>query len=322
MRFSIELAPKDPLWRLEIYASLSEQLGFDTIWMSDHYHNRNVAVALSYVARVTSRIRLGPGVVNPYTTNAYSMAQMAATLSEIAPNRICLGIGSGDAATLETLGIKREKPVEAVENAIKTVRRLLGSTSSSDDPKLDFKAWGNIPIYVGAQGSRMLSLAGRLADGVLINASVPEFVERARRIVENAVEMAGRSRSNISIESVAMVSIDDDREKARKTVKPYVSFLLVGSTPQILDKIGVGNEELERIKALLKARRWLDIQSILRDDLVDYFSISGSPREVRDRLAELCKLQIDGLVLGGPLGPKPRKALLILADILLKNGTS
>ena len=51
MRFSSELPPKDPLWRLQIYAHLADKLSFDAIWLSDHYFNRNTLILDTFLAR-------------------------------------------------------------------------------------------------------------------------------------------------------------------------------------------------------------------------------------------------------------------------------
>lgn len=319
MRFSLELAPKDPIWRLKIYAGMAERLGFDTLWLSDHFHNRSASIALAALASITSRIRLGPGVLNPYTTHPALMAQMAATLTEIAPGRVCLGIGAGDAATLESLGIKREAPLSRVREAVETVKRLLSTGSYSDHVRLDFKAWGSIPIYLGVQGPRMMRLAAELADGALLNGSSALLILDAVEELGEALRSFGRRREDFSIEATVITSVDRDGAKARKIAIPYVAFIATGSQPWLLERLGIDRDVVERTKPLLKSGRWVDVQRLMPDDVVEQLSISGSPREVEDKIAEIMRIGLDGVVFGGPLGPKPRWAINFLADVITRH---
>ncbi|MEM0481513.1 MAG: LLM class flavin-dependent oxidoreductase [Nitrososphaerota archaeon] len=316
MKYSIEIPPKDPIWRLQIYAHLADTLSFHTIWLSDHYYNRNIAVAATAICMVTKRARIGLGIMSPYIYHPVSMAQMAASLSEVAPGRISIGIGAGDKNILDSLGIVQEKPVERVRWAVRTVRGLLSERRHGGDLGLDFKAWGFSPIYVAAQGPKMLQLAAELGDGVLINTSWLPNPERPLSLVRKTLEEAGRSRGEFSIELEVLVSVHEDPEKARKTVKPYVGVVMQGLSPEMVEEMRISEETLREIRSMVQARMWLEIHRVVPDEAVELFSIAGTPSYVRSRLEEISSIGLDGLVLGGPLGPTPRKAMKMLDGIV------
>lgn len=315
MKYSVEIPPKDPVWRLQIYAYTADTLSFDTIWLSDHYYNRNIAVAATAMSAVTKRIRIGLGIVNPYLYHPVLMAQLAATLTEMAPGRVALGIGAGDETALKSLGIARNRPIEKVREAVRTVRDLLHG-SGGGNFGLDFKPWGHVPIYVAAQGSKMLQLAAEIGDGALINTSWLFNPEKPISLLKGYLTGAGRRREEFTIELETLVSIHEDAEKARKTVKPYVGVVCQGLSTDMADELGVGAEVMRRIGLLVKARMWLEIHKVVPDELVEKLAIAGEPKNVRSRLEELSGMGLDGLVLGGPLGPTPRKALIMLNGIV------
>ncbi len=100
VEFGIEFVPQNPYWKTTFFAMQAEKMGFDYTWITDHFNNRNVYVSLSMVANYTDKIKLGPGVTNPYLSHPVVTAQAVATLTELAPGRIVCGLGVGDKTTL------------------------------------------------------------------------------------------------------------------------------------------------------------------------------------------------------------------------------
>jgi 5,10-methylenetetrahydromethanopterin reductase len=66
MRIGIEFVPDKPIEKLVAWTKLAEEAGFDNVWITDHYNNRNVWSALTAIALNTEKIMLGPGVTNPF----------------------------------------------------------------------------------------------------------------------------------------------------------------------------------------------------------------------------------------------------------------
>ncbi len=316
MKFSIELPPKDPLWRLKIYSNIIEKLGFSAVWTSEHYYNRSSPISCVAIGQVTRRIQICIGILNPYIIHPATIAQIVATLSEMYPGRICLGVGAGDKLTLENLGIQRREPLKKVEETVNVLKKLLKGERFNDYVRLDFRSWGNIPIYIAAQGQNMLKLAARIADGVLINFTGIENTQKAIATVREALRASSRAAGQFSTEVTVMVSVSEDRSKAIKTMMPYTAILALGMKPDHLEQYGLGPREIERLKYFTKTGNWQEVQNIVTEDVVNTLSVSGTPFEVYSRLIELLKMPIDGVVFGGPLGPNPRKALINLQELV------
>ena len=120
MKFSLELLPNEPVRNIVDVIKLAEDIGFDNVWITDHYNNRDVFEVLAIVASNTSTIKMGSGVSNPYVRNPVTIAAATATLDEISDGRAIVGVGPGDKATMETLNLTWNKPVATVKEAIHT----------------------------------------------------------------------------------------------------------------------------------------------------------------------------------------------------------
>jgi 5,10-methylenetetrahydromethanopterin reductase len=307
MRFSVELVPKEPFWRMRVYAATAEGLGYSAVWLSEHFFNRSSVVASTYLALRTRTISIGLGVLNPYAFNPITMAQFVASLTELAPGRVMLSIGAGDPIALSAMGYEQMEPLKKVEEAVKTVKILLTGETTSGGARLDFRPRGLVPVYVAAQGRRMLELAGRIGDGVLVNSANLPFLKESLKVVRQSASSSGRQRVDVEVE--VLTSVHEDRSKAVKPVKPYAAVVLLGMPESWRERLGVGEELIARLREAVTRGEWLRIHELMPDDLALSLSLAGSGAEVAKSISELPLELMDGLVFGGPLGPYPRRAI-------------
>jgi len=129
--FGIEFVPDEPVYKIGYMAKLAEDHGFQNIWITDHYNNRDVWTTLAVLSMMTNRIRLGTGVTNPYTRNAAITASSIASINELSGGRAVLGIGPGDRATFEKMGIEWDKPLTRVREAVLAIRAFLAKEQVS-----------------------------------------------------------------------------------------------------------------------------------------------------------------------------------------------
>ena len=177
MKFGIEFVPGDPALKIAYYAKLSEQQGFDYVWITDHYNNRDVYSTLTVLALNTNSIKLGSGVTNSYTRNPAITASSIASISEISGGRAVLGLGPGDKATFDAMGIAWEKPLATTKEAIHAIKDFISGKKVSMDgemvkfagAKLAFKV-GNIPIYMLKIS---LSITSCSIENVIPSSSIP-----------------------------------------------------------------------------------------------------------------------------------------------------
>ncbi len=190
--------------------TLAEELGLDMVGIQDHPYQRrflDTFALLSVLLARTERITLFPDVASLPVRGAVSVAKVGASLDVMFPGRFQVGLGAGafwDA--VEGLGGPRRSPGEAVdafEEALDVIEALWsgerGLQVDGDHYRLAGAHSGPVPttgidVWVGAGGSRMLSIIGRRCDGWIPSSSwlPPEGLAPRHRLIDEAAEEAGR----------------------------------------------------------------------------------------------------------------------------------
>jgi len=325
VKFGIEFVPREPYWKIIYYAIQAEEGGFGNLWITDHFNNRNVYVTLAAAAIHTNKITFGPGVTNPYLVNPVFTAQAIATLNELAPNRVVLGMGAGDKTTLESVGVEMQKPLTAVQEAVEIFRKIAsgegvvyeGEVFKVAGAKFLFKPKGRIPVYVGAQGPKMLELAGKIGDGVLINACHPKDVEYAVNSVKAGIGQAGKKLDEVDVAAYTSFSVHEDLKKATKATVPVVSFIVAGSPSLLLERHGIDIKKAEEIREALKANDWGRAFGAVTSEMIAAFSVCGTPEMCIERIALLLKSGISQFVVGSPIGSNVREAINIISEKII-----
>jgi 5,10-methylenetetrahydromethanopterin reductase len=320
----IELTPEHPVDRVGELGARAEAAGFDTVFCSSHYNNRDPFAALDRVAQATNDARVGPGVANPYDTHPVALAGKVATLDESSGGRAVFGLGPGDPATLRNLGVDRERGLSAVLQAFKDAQRLWrgervtrDDTYTAENAGLNFEPpqGGAIPVYVGGEGPHMCRMAGKHADGLLFNGSHPDDLAWARNRVEEGKADRPDERGPFTLAAYASVSVAEDADAAREAARPPVAFITSGAAPPVLDRHGIDAERAERIGEAISAGEFEEAFGLVTDPMVDAFCIAGTPTDVRKRAAALHE-HVDAIVAGSPLGPNLETAIDLAGEAL------
>ncbi len=325
IQLGVEFVPYLRLGEMVALAKQVDESGFQQIWVCDHYHNRYVHSVLAQLALETRRVELGPGVTNPYLTHPAVTAAAVATLNELSGGRALLGISAGDPFFLATVGVKQEKPVTAVREAVHIIRRLLagdrvdfeGERFSCEGARLRFKPAKDIPIYVGGRKQWMLELAGEVADGALINASHSEDIRECIGYIKGGLRLGEREPKDFDFVAYLAVSIDKNIEKARKAARGVVAFVASSAPPESLARRDISVEDVEVIRRSLSNGEIAKAREAVTDSMIDEFSVCGPPSELVTRVKELKKIGITRVVIGSPIGPEPAKSLKLAAGALL-----
>ncbi len=325
LKFGIEFVPKEAYWKIAAYAIQAENNRFSNLWITDHFGNRNVYVTLAAAAIYTNKITFGTGVTNPWMIHPVITAQAILSLDELAPGRVVLGIGAGDKTTLEAVGVEMGKPLAAVKETIEIFRKMTsgesvayqGTVFKTAGAKFNFKPKNQIPVYVGAQGPKMLEMAGKIGDGVLINASHPSDVEYAVKMTGEGMKQAGKSAGDVDIAAYTSFSINEDLNKAIKAATPVVAFIVAGSPPPVLDKHGINLAKADEIRAALKVGDFGKALGVVTPEMINAFSICGTPDMCIEKIAELKKIGISQFVVGSPVGPKVKDAIDLIGTKII-----
>ena len=322
--FGLEFLPNVEIKKIVELSNYAEEQGFETIWITDHYNNRNVYATLALLAQGTSTIKIGTGVTNPYHINPSVTASAIATINEISQGRAILGVGAGDKITMERLGIEWKRPLGHVKETVEICRKLFGNKRIDYDgeifkikgAKIDFPA-GDIPIYVGAQGEKMLALSATFGDGVLINGSHPKDFEFA---VGKLKSVLG-DRKDFEIAAYACFSIDEDSDKAKNEARIVVAFIVAGSPVPILERHGISKEDADKVREAMNNAftkgDWGGLAMTVTDTMMERFSVSGSPDECIARVEDLMKTGVTQVVVGSPIGPDKKKSIKLIGEELI-----
>lgn len=298
MKFDVGILASQPLPVLVRQVQLAESLGFDTAWIADtHLVCRELWVTLAACAAGTSRIRLGPGIAVPHTRHVSVTASAIATLHELAPGRVVLGIGTGGSAA-ETMGLSVGKVarIATLESMAGALRRLLGRESIRLDNGTDARlAWLErapaIPLYLAGSGPRMLDAAGRLGDGAIMYSGVaPWLVEAALGCVRGGARAAGRAPADLDVAIWAPTSIARDHVRGRVASALRHAFPVAWSPEDqaVIDQVRAAYDSYQHATAASKHRL------LVTDRFVDLMALAGRPEEVRE--------QVDGIAGVGGVG--------------------
>jgi 5,10-methylenetetrahydromethanopterin reductase len=326
----IELTPEHPVPDLVEMGQRAESAGFDALFASCHYNNRDPFAVLDRVAAATDDLRVGPGVANPYETHPVSLASRVATLDEVSDGRAICGLGAGDRSTLTNLGFDRDKPLRRVLEAMKVAQKLWAGervdhdgTFEARDAALNYAdAVGGgdgedgIPVYVGAQGPHMIRMSAKHADGVLVNASHPTDFAWADEQVEKGLSerpdsRGGRERFDFA--AYASVSVADEEEAAREAARPPVAFIAGGAAPPVLERHDIDRERAAEVGEAIEAGEFSAAFEAVTPEMIDAFCIAGTPDAAAEKIADVLEYA-DSFVAGSPLGPDPENAISLVAE--------
>ena len=312
LRTGLLLLPSRPAGELGDLAARAEALGYDDFWLADERFFREVYALLALAAARTTRIRLGPCVTDPFSRHPALTAMAIATLDEISGGRAVLGIGAGVSGFRE-LGIDAARSAVAIREAVELIRRLLagqnvtvkGQQVSFDGGRLDFAPRrAVIPIYVASQREAGCRVAGRVADGAIMQGSVAEPLLRFfRTTVAEGARRAGRDPAQVELVARLNVCVSDDVRAARDAMRPTVVRSLVAQRPDFFTFRTAGLELPEPLRAQVLALPYthdaaplMKVAPLVPDAFVDAVTLAGSAAEVATGVARLARSGIGQLM--------------------------
>jgi 5,10-methylenetetrahydromethanopterin reductase len=287
------------------YARYAEAKGFEAVWQAESRLVRDAIVPMAAYAAVTSKLKVGSGVINNWTRNIGLLAATYLTLDDLAPGRIICGIGAWWDPLAKNVGIDRKKPLTAMKETVLTMRRLLnmervtfhGEFVHVDGIELDVvhgrREPRNVPLMIGATGDLMMEMTGEIADGAVLNYCVaPEYNEKALELLEKGAKKAGRSVDDLDRPQLIVCSVDEDHDKAIETTKMLLCQYMA-QQPHIAKASGVSDEVVHEIQSILgwpaTKEQINKAKHLVPDFLVEKITASGTPAEARAKVEEYNK---------------------------------
>ncbi|MEY2849489.1 MAG: hypothetical protein RI885_2156 [Actinomycetota bacterium] len=286
--------PRDiPIGDLIPFARRAEQLGFDELWTIEDCFFRGGFSQTATVLAVTTTIHVGIGIVPAAVRNAAFTALETATLAELHPGRVTLGIGHGVTDWMKQVGVWPASPLTMLSETLSSVRGLLrgdtvsvdGRYVSLDDVVLE-SAPSVVPdVLAGVRGPKSLEVASRLADGVVLAEPVtPEYLAAVRSLVGQ----------DARIVAYDFAMIDDDRHAAVERLRPSMASMGERDLAAHIDPLPFA-DELRALRA--SSTDAADFARRMPSEWIERLAIVGTPGDAAARVAELADAGAQSVVL-------------------------
>lgn len=303
MRIGVTLPSRTgPIPNVFEYARRAEQAGFYSAFDYEVY--RNPFTMLAGAAVTTRRIKLGTGLAAAFSRSPFEAANAAADIDEMSGGRMIFGLGTGVPEFLRRLhSTDAERPAGRMSEYIDVLRRSWEYLSTGKSARLEgqhyrfdpppVNPWGSrelarpqIPIYLAAMGPAMLELCGRKADGWLGYFATPKFLEElVKPKIAAGAAKAGRDLSDIDLCVENICCVHPDRDVAMRRARLQVGFYAVHPVSDAVAKLHGFQDAIDDLRARMR-REGLAAFAHTDDRIVEALSITGTPEEVRHKLAE------------------------------------
>lgn len=315
-----QFTPRD----LVEYAVLAEGVGLDSVVVSDHFQpwrhtGGHAPFSLAWMAAVgerTSKVQLGTSVLTAtFRYNPAVIAQAFATMACLYPDRVMLGLGTGEALN-ETAVTGAEWPdfkgrFARMREAVRLMRQLW----TEDEVTFDGEFYRTVnatvydkpdtpvPVYVAAGGPVVAKYAGRAGDGFICTSGkgMDLYTDKLLPAVAEGAEAAGRDVASIDKMIEIKLSYDRDPELAQENCRFWAPLSLTPEQKHSVDS----STEMERLADELPieqvTRRWI---------------VASTPQQVLDQVQPYVDAGLNHLVFHGP-GHDQRRFLTQLSEDVL-----
>src|ERR687891_1523265 len=284
----------------------AESLGYDSVWTAEAYGS-DAATVLAWLAGQTEKIKLGAGIFQMPGRSPAMTAMTAATLDNLSNGRMLLGIGSSGPQVAEGWhGQRFAKQLQRTREYVEIVRKALArerleydgdayTLPLPDGPGKALKLMiapvqERIPIYIAAIGPKNTQLCGEIADGWLPVFFSPEHVDGSRALLEEGAARSGRSLDGFDVAPTVQVAIDDDVDRARDSMRPFIALYVGGMGSrqrnfynQLVRRYGF-EEAAREIQDLYLDGRKDEAAAAIPPELIDLVTMAGPRERVRERL--------------------------------------
>ena len=283
-----------PAREIAAQARAAEAGGAKTLWIATHLFLRDPVALAGAALAATDRLDVALMALSPFSIHPVYAAMTAATLDELYPGRVVLSLGVGAPGDLDAAGIAAERPLARISESIEICRRLYAGETLDHEGAI-YRLGGrglinaprDIPIVLAASGPRMLALAGRAADGVLLSTtvSVPFLRQCIARLGESRTARYGQVYTRIG--------------EAPAELKRALGFVLRGAHHRAnLDAAGVALDQ-DALRAAYAAEDWAAVERTIGPDVLAAHAACGTPDAVRARIREYRDAGLDQVIVAG-----------------------
>ena len=293
----------------------AERLGFDSFWTAEAYGS-DCLTPLAWWGARTERIKLGTSIAQMSARTPAATAMAALTLDHLSGGRFILGLGASGPQVVEGwYGRPYPRPLERTREYVQIVREIIRRKApvefhgnqydmpyTADDGMGIGKALKStvhpvreeIPIYLGAEGPKNVSLAAEIADGWLPLFFSPKddgwYRERLRAGFEAAGDPGKADRFEVA--SMLLIIPGDDVETCADLIRPFVALYAGGMGAKgtnfhfdVFDRMGWGGVATQVQQLYLDGKKQ-DAAALIPLEMVEDVALVGPPAKIRDELAK------------------------------------
>ncbi|MCU1482247.1 MAG: glucose-6-phosphate dehydrogenase (coenzyme-F420) [Subtercola sp.] len=302
----------------------AEKHGFDSVTVSDHFQpwrheGGHAPFSLAWLAAVgerTSSIQLGTSVLTPtFRYNPAVIAQAFATLACLYPDRVMLGIGTGEALNEIATGFVGEWPdfkqrFARLREAVDLMRALWtgervdyeGEYFHTVGASIYDVPEGGVPIYIAAGGPVVARYAGRAGDGFICTSGkgMELYTEKLLPAVAEGLAQAERTDSNIDRMIEIKLSYDTDPEAALQNTRFWAPLSLSPEQKHDIEDPIEMEKAADALPIEQVAKRWI---------------VASNPDDALAQIKPYVDAGFDHLVFHGPGADQERFATQFERDL-------
>jgi probable F420-dependent oxidoreductase len=309
MDFGLVAQTNAPARNVVELAKRAEDAGFTHFWTFDSVVLwQEPFVIYSQILGATDHITVGPMVTNPITRDWTVTASLFATLNEMFGPRTICGIGRGDSALRVTGGTPASlSTLSACMNVIKELAEGRGVVINDRTVTIPWVEGGQLDVWMAAYGPKALELAGRKADGLILQIADPFVVKWAIDTAREAVRASGRNTDEYKVCVAAPAYVGSDLAHQRDQVR-WFGGMVGNHVADIVGRYGTDSNMVPpALTDYIKGRKGYDYShhgkagnpdaEFVPDEVIDRFCLLGPVEQHRERLAELGELGVDQFAL-------------------------
>lgn len=326
--FATGYDPKADARQMAGWMKEAEDSGYEIGFFSETIElMRDSVTALTSFGLATERMTLGCTQITRLRSPLV-MAQTIASVDELMGGRLLMAPGACTSTHAVRHGLPLADPGQALIEYVESIRLLLtgervsyhGEVVNFDDVALGWTpARTSVPMYIAATSRKGLRIAGRIGDGVLLNAICsPEYSANALKIVREAAGEAGRDWSQFNVAQLVNCSIEDDHDQALDAIRWEVASKLDPiQLPFIMKpKKAVGEPYMSEEDVPIFEEAWARggkeaLVKAVPDSYIEGMTASGTPGEVRAKVQQFRDAGVQLPVLR-PAAPRQARRLIEL----------
>ena len=284
----------------------AESAGYHSVWAAEAYGS-DAATVLAWLAAQTEKIRIGSAIFQMPARSPAMTAMTAATLDQLSNGRMTIGLGSSGPQVAEGWhGQRFARQMQRTREYVEILRKTLARERLEhhgemydlplpDGPGKALKltigtVQERIPIYLAAIGPNNTRLAGEIADGWIPIFFSPEHVGESKQLLSEGAERGGRDPKGFDIAPSVQIRIDDDTERARDAMRPFLALYVGGMGSrkqnfynQLVRRYGF-EEAAQEVQDLYLDGKKEEAAAALPDELIDTTTLVGPPDRIAERL--------------------------------------